>query len=51
MGSGTVAEYAERNGARWIGIELSLANCEIIRERVSRESSQLKMQFQEEDAV
>ncbi len=51
MGSGTVAEYAERQGAHWIGIELSPANCEIIRERVSREANQIKMKFEEEDAA
>lgn len=48
MGSGTTAEFAERIGARWIGVELSPANCEIIRERVSREANQLKLEIFEE---
>jgi len=42
-GSGTVAIMCERYNRRWIGIEISLDYCRIAKERIIRETSQLKL--------
>ena len=41
MGSGTTALVCERLQRRWIGIELSRDYCDLIKQRIEREKSQL----------
>jgi len=43
MGSGTTAVACERLNRRWIGIEISEAYCEIAKQRIEKERSQLKL--------
>ena len=43
IGSGTTAIAAERLGRRWIGIEKELKYCEIAKQRIKNEASQLKL--------
>lgn len=42
-GSGTTCKMAERLGRHWIGIDISEEYCEIARERIRIEQSQLKL--------
>jgi DNA modification methylase len=43
IGSGTTAVACERLDRRWIGIEISEANCAIAKQRIINETSQLKL--------
>ena len=43
MGSGTTGVACERLNRRWIGIEISEAYCEIAKQRIEKERSQLKL--------
>ena len=45
MGSGTTAKMAERSNRRWIGCEISKEYCEITKNRMETERTQLKMSF------
>ena len=43
LGSGTTAVACERLNRRWIGIEISETYCQIAKERIERETQQLKL--------
>ncbi len=39
MGSGTVAEAAEKLNRKWIGIEISKEYCDIIKKRIQNQKN------------
>ena len=44
-GAGTTAVACEKLGRRWIGIEINPEYCEIVKQRILQEASQLKFHF------